>query len=173
MFPGSFSRSVSGALLAAGLLAAATAPAAAQSRVQVGVLMCDVAPAVGFVLGSVREMTCNLQSRATEPFTVLGTYKGTIARFGLDLGVTSSGALGWAVFAPTTSLSPSDLGGTYVGASADAAIGIGGGANVLLGGSSQTIALQPLSISGITGVAIAAGIADLTLTPVVAPKVRK
>lgn len=172
--PRSMSRALGSALLAAGLAAAASAPAAAQvAKVQVGVLVCNVAPAIGFVLGSVRDLTCVLQSRAAEPFAVLGSYKGTIARFGLDLGVTTSGQLGWAVFAPTSSVAAGDLSGTYVGASADAAIGIGGGANVLLGGSSQTIALQPLSVAGITGLSVAAGIADLTLTPIAPPAVRK
>ncbi len=178
MLDGSLTRSarriLGCAFVAAGLAAAATTPAAAQSaKVQVGVLVCDVAPSIGFVLGSVRELSCTLQSRAAQPFSVLGSYKGTIARFGVDLGVTSSGQLGWAVFAPTTSVAAGDLSGTYVGASADAAIGIGGGANVLLGGSSHTIALQPLSVSGITGLSIAAGVADLTLTAIAPPAVRK
>ncbi|MGA9547278.1 MAG: DUF992 domain-containing protein, partial [Rhodomicrobium sp.] len=41
----------------------------------------------------------------------------------------------WSVYAPT-SLRHRALVGNYVGASADAAIGVGGGANVLVGGNS-------------------------------------
>lgn len=155
--------------LVAGLALAGVAslPAAAQSgtRVQAGMLTCAVAPSVGFIIGSVRDMTCTFKSNAPES-RPLATYKGTVTRFGIDLGVTGAGTLGWAVFAPTNAPAPGALAGNYVGVSADAAWGIGGGANVLLGGSNKTIVLQPLSLEGAPGMAIAAGISDLALTPV-------
>ncbi len=40
------------------------------------------------------------------------------------------------------------------------------GANVLVGGSNRTIALQPVSVSGQVGINIALGVADLSLWPV-------
>lgn len=153
------------------LLACAALPAAAQSapqaptRVQAGLLMCKVQPAVGFVLGSLREMSCEFQTGAPNALKTIGAYKGTVARFGIDLGFTGPSTLGWAVFAPTSAPAPTDLKGSYVGVSADAAWGLGGGANVLLGGSNKTIVLQPLSLQGTTGMAVAAGVSDLTLTP--------
>lgn len=149
------------------LAACAVLPAAAQTpaRVQAGLLMCKVQPAVGFVIGSMREMTCELQTGAPNALKTVGTYKGTVARFGIDIGFTGPSTLGWAVFAPTTAPAPGDLKGSYVGVSADAAWGLGAGANVLLGGSNKTIVLQPLSLQGNTGMAVAAGISDLTLTP--------
>jgi hypothetical protein len=69
----------------------------------------------------------------------------------------------WGVFARTTKLPPRTLVGTYVGASGDASIGLGGGANVLVGGSNRTISLQPLSLQGQVGVNLALGVARMTL----------
>lgn len=154
------------ALAAIAATAAVIVPAAAQTapKVQVGVLRCNVAPYVGMVLGSVREMTCDFIAGPSN--TVLAQYKGTARRLGVDVGFGGAGVLGWTVFAPTSSKAAVDLSGSYAGVSADAAIGIGGGANVLLGGSGSTIALQPVSVQGSTGLNVAAGLSDLTLTPV-------
>ncbi|TCT03185.1 DUF992 domain-containing protein [Aquabacter spiritensis] len=158
---------LSTAFAAVAAFAASLLPAAAQAptKVQVGVLRCNVAPYVGFVLGSVREMTCELRTGMPGATKVAGLYKGSVARFGIDIGAGGPSVLGWAVFAPTNAPTPVDLAGKYVGVSADAAWGLGAGANVLLGGSNSTIALQPLSLEGTTGIAIAAGVSDLTLTP--------
>lgn len=152
-------------LLAALAVLSFVTPAAAQSpaKVQVGVLACRVAPSIGFVLGSLREMRCELRSAPAQPYEVKAIYKGTVARFGIDLGVIGADRLAWGVFAPTTTVAPGDLSGNYVGVSADAAWAIGGGVNVLVGGSADTIALQPLSVEGMGGADIAAGIADMTL----------
>ncbi|MFG1397395.1 DUF992 domain-containing protein [Roseixanthobacter pseudopolyaromaticivorans] len=155
---------VLGALLAGGLMAT-SALAQTAPKIQVGVLQCKVAPAVSFIIGSVRDMSCQLLTGTPSAPVVRASYKGTVSRFGIDIGVNNAGTLSWAVFAPHTSPAASDLAGKYVGVSADAAWGLGGGANVLLGGSKSTIALQPLSLQGTTGVSIAAGVSDLTLTP--------
>jgi hypothetical protein len=45
-------------------------------------------------------------------------------------------------------------------------IAAGLGANVLVGGSNRTVALQPLSLQGQVGLDIAAGIGQLELHPV-------
>ena len=160
--------------LATVLAAGFAGPAAAQStppaaKVQVGILACTVDPSMGFVLGSIREMQCELRSAKTQPYTVKGGYKGTVARFGIDIGVITGGKLIWGVFAPSVNVSYTDLAGTYVGVTADVAWAIGGGANVLLGGSSQSIALQPLSVEGMTGADIAAGVADMKLVALPMP----
>jgi hypothetical protein len=47
------------------------------------------------------------------------------------------------------------LSGTYGGATASSTFGVGVGANVLVGGSNDTISLQPVSIEGGTGLNIA------------------
>jgi hypothetical protein len=52
-----------------------------------------------------------------------------------------------------------------VGGTASATVGVGVGANALVGGSSNSIALQPLSIEANRGLNVAAGVAAMTLTP--------
>jgi hypothetical protein len=82
---------------------------------------------------------------------------------GLDLGVTAGGVMAWAVFAPSTSVPHNALAGKYVGASGDLSLGVGVGANALIGGSHKTIALQPLSVEGQVGINLALGVAGMTL----------
>jgi len=43
-------------------------------------------------------------------------------------------------------------------------VGVGAGANVLVGGSNRTISLQPVSVEGNTGLNVAGGVAQVTLT---------
>jgi hypothetical protein len=69
----------------------------------------------------------------------------------------------WTVVAPQGNLQPGALSGAYAGGTASATVGLGLGANALIGGSGNTIALQPLSIQGSTGLNIAGGVAALTL----------
>ena len=56
------------------------------------------------------------------------------------------------------------LAGHYAGVGADASVGAGLGANVLVGGTGRAFSLQPLSIEGETGLNIAAGVTTVTLT---------
>jgi hypothetical protein len=136
-------------------------PAFAQAQpVRVGGLTCDTEPRVGLVLGSRQNLRCVFRSNATGR---LYNYSGTIGRLGLDIGVTGGGRLFWGVFAPTSHVGYGTLRGTYVGASGNASLGIGLGANVLVGGSHRTISLQPLSVEGQVGVNLALGVARLTL----------
>jgi outer membrane protein OmpA-like peptidoglycan-associated protein len=55
------------------------------------------------------------------------------------------------------------LDGDYVGATAGATVGVGIGANALIGGGNKSIALQPLSFEGNTGLNVAAGVGALSL----------
>jgi hypothetical protein len=137
------------------------APALAQqTRTRTGTLVCDVSAGVGLILGSQREIACSFTPTSG---SASETYIGRITRFGLDIGVTGGGELVWAVFAPTDRFSPAQLAGTYVGAGAEATAGLGLGANVLLGGSQDTVALQPLSIQGQTGVNLAVGVTGIEI----------
>jgi Protein of unknown function (DUF992) len=88
---------------------------------------------------------------------------GALRKFGLDLGYTEHSGLTWAVFAPARQIGPGDLAGYYVGVSAGASVGLGLGANALIGGSNNSFALQPLSVEGQSGVNLAIGVADLEL----------
>jgi Protein of unknown function (DUF992) len=144
------------ALAVAGGLAAA--PAQAQN-VQAGTLVCDVSGGVGMIIASQRQMACTFNNSRGEP----EVYVGRIRRFGLDIGATAGGQIVWAVFAPSGRYSRGALAGTYSGASAEATVVAGLGANVLLGGSNRSIALQPVSLQGQAGLNVAAGVADLQL----------
>jgi len=137
----------------------ATTLAQAQT-IRTGGLTCNTGLRVGLVVGSRQNLQCVFRSSVSgEQYT----YTGKIRRLGLDLGVTGRGRLFWAVFASTARVSRSTLMGNYVGASANVALGLGLGANVLVGGSHRTIALQPLSVEGQLGVNLALGVANLSL----------
>jgi Protein of unknown function (DUF992) len=130
-------------------------------RVQVGVLECRGGASVGFVVGSVTNLGCVLR---IEGFAE-DRYVATIRKVGLDLGITQETALAWGVYAPVARLGPGDLAGTYVGAQGSASVGVGVGGNLLVGGSDNSIALQPLSVQGQVGLNVAAGLESLELRP--------
>jgi hypothetical protein len=134
-------------------------PAQAQSGVRIGTLSCNVAGGWGFVFGSSKALHCTLTPGPGRP----EHYAGTISKFGVDIGYTNGGVLVWAVFAPGPHIGPGALAGSYVGATGSATVGVGAGANVLVGGSNRSIALQPVSIEGNTGLNVAAGIGAITL----------
>ena len=87
-------------------------------------------------------------------------------RIGLDIGVTAGGAMAWAVLGSSSAMQPGALTGRFVGASGEISVGVGAGANILIGGTAQGISLQPLSVEGQVGLNLALGVAGLTLTPV-------
>ena len=145
-------------------LAASFAAAQAQQpmqRVQVGVLECRGGSSVGFIVGSVTNLGCVLRVDGMPD----DRYVATIRKVGVDLGITQESALAWGVFAPVARLGPGDLTGDYAGAQGSATLGVGAGGNVLVGGSNNSIALQPLSLQGQVGVSIAAGLESLELRP--------
>jgi len=150
-------------------LAATAATAAAQSPVQAGVLRCHGAATTSYVVGSSHPLACVFASAAGAQYR----YDGTVYRLGLDLGFTQQSALQWAVFAPTHRIGPGDLAGNYGGVTAGAALGVGGNANALVGGSNNSFALQPLSFEGQTGLNVAVGVAGLQLRPVEEPIYRR
>ena len=144
--------------MAAGAFALET-PAQAQA-VKAGVLTCNVSGGFGFILGSSRAVNCTFAPGGGPP----QHYAGAINKFGVDIGYVQGGVLIWAVLAPTTNPAPGSLAGTFVGATASATVGVGVGANVLVGGSGNSISLQPISIEGNTGLNVAGGVAEMTLT---------
>ena len=152
-------RSLLLAAMAATLLAV---PSTAQmNRVQVGVLECRGGASIGFIVGSVTNLGCVLRVEGMPE----DRYIATIRKVGLDLGITQESALAWGVYAPVARLGPGDLSGNYAGAQGSATLGVGVGGNLLVGGSANSIALQPLSVQGQVGVSVAAGLESLELRP--------
>jgi hypothetical protein len=145
---------------AASVLAVGTAVAQRTGeRVQAGTLTCDISGGIGFIIGSQKALNCSFVPAVPGPPEF---YAGVISKLGIDLGGTTGGVMVWAVYAPT-SRGAGSLAGTYGGASAEATVGAGVGANLLVGGSNRTIELQPLSVQGQTGINVAAGVAEIEL----------
>ena len=144
------------ALGALTLIVMAAAPA--EARMRAGMLTCEVAPGVSFIVGSRKTLTCQYKS-------VLGwreSYSGRITRVGLDVGFTSGGKMAWVVYAPAKR-GPGALAGSYGGASAEATVAGGVGANVLVGGFERSISLQPVSVGAQQGFDLAVAVSGMEL----------
>jgi hypothetical protein len=120
------------AVAAFALMVASVDPAAAQPvRVKSGILDCDVSGGWGLIIGSQKTVQCLFtpdQLGPREPYT------GVITKLGIDIGATARGRMVWAVYSETTA-GRGAVAGDYVGATGEATIAVGLGANVLVGGS--------------------------------------
>jgi hypothetical protein len=144
-------------------IAQAAAAQAPGHSAQVGMLTCKLNPSIGFIIAGHQTMECRFV-----PSNNVGppqAYEGALNTVGIDLGISAGGVLGWAVLAPTVGIPAGALAGEYVGASGDLGIGLGAGANVLIGGSARTVALQPVSLEGSVAVNVALGVSALKLRP--------
>ncbi len=148
------------AALVAGALAFAGTADAAPHGIKVGELTCNVASGWGFVFGSSKDLHCTFHGNRAHGGE---HYTGAVSKFGVDIGYTEGGVLVWGVFAPSSDIRPGALEGDYAGATASATIGVGLGANVLVGGLDKSIALQPVSVEGNKGLNVAAGIGAISL----------
>jgi hypothetical protein len=153
-----FTRAAASLAVVGGLALALAAPASA-AYVKAGVLTCNVGPSIGLLITQRKDMTCVFSptNAATE------RYAGTLRKFGLAVGATGAGVIVWAVLSSVSGVPRGALAGEYGGASAEASLVVGAGANVLLGGSNRSFALQPLSVEGQIGLDFAVGISDLVL----------
>ena len=146
--------------LAATASLALVSTAQAQPGVKAGVLSCEVSGGWGFVFGSSKDMNCTFSPSAGDS----ERYTGSINKYGVDVGYTRGGIMVWAVFAPGQ-VAHGALAGSYGGVTAGAAVGVGANAHALVGGSNNSVSLQPLSVEGQTGLNLAAGVAGVTLSP--------
>ena len=145
--------------LAAAALTLTSAAQAAPHGVKVGELTCNVSSGWGFVFGSSKDLHCTFRPSGHPR----EHYTGSISKFGVDIGYTEGGILVWGVFAPSSDVRAGALEGDYAGATASATVGVGLGANVLVGGLDKSIALQPLSVEGNKGLNVAAGVGAISL----------
>ena len=152
-------RRAGAALAALAITALAQGSPAHAASAQIGVLTCKVGGGAGFVFGSTKDIDCKFEG-------VNGGkegYHGAINKYGLDIGFTGSSYMVWTVFAPSSNVPDGALAGDYGGVSAEATVGLGVGANALLGGLKHSIALQPVSGQVQEGLNIAVGISALQL----------
>ena len=155
------SKSLTAIASLAALLAFAS-PSLAQSPnwVKVGGLGCTMSPTIGLLVVSEQKLNCKFTSDGPYPPE---NYSGTMGTIGIDVGVIGGGLLAWAVYMPTQGPPQGSLAGTYGGASGSIALGVGAGANVLLGGSGRSVMLQPISVEGSVGIEVTLGVSALTL----------
>lgn len=144
-----------------GLVLTATTPA--HAYVEAGMLSCRSSGPAGFVVLSARVFDCVFAPASGAPPQF---YQGTVSRFGAQIGFTNDVALGWIVLAATSRVGAGALAGGYVGVTGGATVGIGVGANGLVGGLNNSFALQPVSVEGQTGLNVIATVTGLDLQPV-------
>lgn len=153
-------RTVLVAAAAATSMLFATQARADDAGVKVGVLTCNVSSGWGLVFGSSKDLNCTFSPAPGKS----EDYTGKINKYGVDIGYQQGGVMAWAVFAPSSTLAAGSLAGNYAGATAGASAGVGANANALVGGSDKHISLQPVSVEGVVGLNVAAGVASITLT---------
>ncbi len=133
------------------LVAALAVPGAMAhaDSVQIGTLLCDVGPSIGFLVTSTpRRVDCEFRREGA----LSEYYTGSMKNLGLNLGGTSAARIVWLVFAGVDGSGRNGLlGGTYVGAEGNASVVVGGGVNALAGGFRNSISLQPFSVQGQVG----------------------
>lgn len=154
-------RVLAGCAVFAAAAAAQIAPSMADTpKIAVGTLTCHGKGTVGYIFGSKQNLRCNFETPVSGRSY---RYAATITKVGLDIGIKGDSTMIWTVLGPTTNIPSEALEGNYGGVTAGAAVGIGGNANALIGGSSQSIILQPVSVEGQTGLNVSAGVAGLTI----------
>lgn len=146
-------------LLSISTLLGATSMSSAQVSAEVGVLSCDVSAGIGLIIEQKQKLNCTF-TNGTEQAQ---SYSGSIHQYGLELGEVKEAYMIWTVLAATSTVEVGALAGNYVGANADASLGLGAGVNVLIGGSNKSFTLQPISVDTEKGIAISAGVETMTL----------
>ena len=145
------------------VLAPAAMVQAGEAKGEVGVVTCDyiAGTKVNMLLFSTSDFNCVFKHDGVKDY-----YDGEAGiRLGLDLQWTDQSSMSYTVMASTgKDIDWSQaLTGTYSGGKASAAFGVGLGAAVLIGGSSDSVALVPIAIEAGTGVGATAGIGFLSL----------
>ncbi len=153
---GNFKQLLRGACLLAGM-----APLAAFAGDRVGVLECHLSGNGPSVIIENQQVDCVYQDD-DEGLTPV-RYIGKLMKIGANLNMNGPGQLMWVVAAATDHLGPGALAGRYFGPSASAKIGVGGGGAILVGGSNNTVSLQPFQVEAGTGLGWTAGVSSLEL----------
>jgi hypothetical protein len=147
-------------VLAASLMAALLAAPAGAGTMRLGILTCDIEGGTALVIASHKGLDCTFKPSGGGHKE---RYTGIISKIGVDLGVTHQGSLVWAVLAVTSDYEGGQLAGNYLGATAEASVVAGGGANLLVGGFQRSFSLQPLSVQAQTGVNLALAVTSMRL----------
>ena len=136
----------------------------AQDHTEVGVLTCEqVGTRVNLIIHSTANIICEFEDGEGNVERYMGE---TGVGLGIDLQWKKQEYLAFTVFAAVgANASEHALTGKYLGGGASAALVAGLGASVLVGGSADQFSLQPLGVSGSTGIGAAAGVTYLYIQP--------
>ena len=131
-----------------------------RAAVDLGKLVCNVGAGAGHIIGSTRPLNCTFGGPDGPEH-----YLGEVSKFGMDIGFLRAGRIIWDVAETNAAPYPRQgmLSGTYTGVTGSAAVGVGVGANVLVGGNGRSFTLQPVSVEGLRGLNVAAGIEEMHL----------
>lgn len=151
-----------GRTLCRGLFLAVMAPAAAFAGEQVGVLECRLSGNGITILVENQALDCVYEDEISGGRPQ--HYIGKLTKVGANIGVNGPGDLVWGVIAETSALAPGALTGDYIGPEASLRVGVGGGGAILVGGSNNTISLQPFNVEGGEGLGLTAGAENVALT---------
>ena len=147
-------KTIAAALIATGLMFTS----AQANGIKLGTLTCDIDGGPGLLIGSFSRGDCSFR----QADGTVELYSATFSRLGIDVGVTGNKTIVWAVFG-ADGRSDGKLAGSYTGVNIEATAVVGIGANALIGGFENGIILNPLSVSGQTGLNVAAGVTNLRL----------
>lgn len=145
-------------------LALVASPAIGQTSdeadVELGTLTCELQAVTNVLIYAEESFECTF---VTED-GVTQTYDATIGKVGANLQLKTDQTLKWIVMSSVDPAKEQDLSGDYIGASAQASLGVGAGANLMVGGSGDNFTLQPLSLSGQEGIGASLTIDGLNLS---------
>ncbi|HUF57431.1 MAG TPA: DUF992 domain-containing protein [Thermohalobaculum sp.] len=130
------------------------------ARIELGTLTCELAAVTNVIVYAEESFDCVLETNEGEMIA----YEGNIEKIGANLQIKTAQTLKWIVLSSVSMDEPEDLSGSYFGASAQASLGVGGGANVLVGGSGDNFTLQPISVTGQEGLGASLTLDSLTLS---------
>jgi hypothetical protein len=156
-----------GRLLGGAVVLALMVPASAFAGDRIGTLQCRLLGNGLSVLVENQQIDCNYSDDAEG--ATPAHYTGTLTKVGPNISINGQGELAWGVIAATGQVGPGALAGNYMGPGVSAKIGVGGGGAILVGGSNNTISLQPFNIEAGSGLGWNAGVESLTLTYVPPP----
>lgn len=142
------------------------APAGAFAQERTGVLQCKLMGSGVSLLVENQEVDCLYRDDHGAPDE---KYTGKLTKVGANISINGPGELGWAVATTSKQLIPGALAGQYAGPGVTAKLGVGGGGAILVGGSDNTISLQPFTAEAGTGLGVTAGVQNLALIYVPPP----
>ncbi len=141
-------------------------PKSEQNEAQLGTLNCvtDKEKGYSLLIRSMARVHCVLHITGGGS-DGLEHYRGeTGIGFGIDLHFDRRTELGYSVITKHYEVGSYELAGKYYGGGGSATVGIGAGAQVLVGGSHKRFTLKP-AFTGSSGAGVAAGLTYLYLEP--------